>query len=113
MPLALSLLTLIHCSPGTQIQSCPVGSQCIKLIILYLRFDTLHGIRGELNLQIRLQFFGDMNPFKDSSAGVQFFTSDTVPPHLHVTTVLGFVSALDNADDPEYHCTNLHFNCRE
>ncbi len=67
-----------------------------------IRFDTLQGIRGELNLQVRLQFFGDMNPFKDSSAGVQFYSSETLPSHLKISAVLGFVSVLENEDDPEY-----------
>ncbi|KAI8824408.1 uncharacterized protein EV422DRAFT_519983 [Fimicolochytrium jonesii] len=66
-------------------------------------FDTLRGVRGELNVQVRLQFFGDVNPFKDSSAGVQFYTSTALPSNLNVQSVLGFVSALENEDDPEYH----------
>ncbi|KAJ3174916.1 hypothetical protein HDU87_006582 [Geranomyces variabilis] len=66
-------------------------------------FDTLRGARGELNVQVRLQFFGDVNPFKDSSAGVQFYTMTSLPPNMNVVGVLGFVSALDNEDDPEYH----------
>ncbi|KND04384.1 uncharacterized protein SPPG_00115 [Spizellomyces punctatus DAOM BR117] len=66
-------------------------------------FDTLRGARGELNVQVRLQFFGDVNPFKDSSAGVQFYTMTSLPPNVNVVAVLGFVSALDNEDDPEYH----------
>src|SRR4051812_10723920 len=32
-------------------------------------YDTLRGICGELNAQVKLQFFGDVNPFKESSAG--------------------------------------------
>ncbi|KAJ3220092.1 hypothetical protein HDU67_006848 [Dinochytrium kinnereticum] len=50
-------------------------------------FDNLRGIRGEMNVQVKLQFFGDSNRFSDSSAA----------------TVLGFVSAIDIEDDPEYH----------
>jgi hypothetical protein len=65
-------------------------------------YDTLNGIRGELNAQIKLQFFGNMNPFKDSSAGVQFFSTPVVPTGFFVEKILGFVSALDNEDDPEY-----------
>ncbi|KAJ3037922.1 hypothetical protein HDV00_001200 [Rhizophlyctis rosea] len=66
-------------------------------------FDTLRGIRGEINCQIKLQFFGDINPFKDSSAGVQFFNLSSLPSTFHVVSSLGFVSALMNDDDPEYH----------
>jgi hypothetical protein len=65
-------------------------------------YDTLQGIRGELNAQIKLQFFGNMNPFKDSSAGVEFFSTPVVPHGYFVEKVLGFVTALDNEDDPEY-----------
>jgi hypothetical protein len=65
-------------------------------------YDTLNGIRGELNAQIKLQFFGNMNPFKDSSAGVQFFSAPVVPTGFFVEKVLGFVTALDNEDDPEF-----------
>lgn len=54
-------------------------------------------------IQVRLQFFGDINPFKDSSAGVQFFTIKRTPPTYEVLAVLGFVGALDTGDDPEYH----------
>lgn len=43
-----------------------------------------------------------MNPFKDSSAGVQFYSSETLPSHLKIAAVLGFVSVLENEDDPEY-----------
>ncbi|KAJ3333792.1 hypothetical protein HDU76_003606 [Blyttiomyces sp. JEL0837] len=66
-------------------------------------FDSLRGVRGEMNIQVKLQFFGDSNRFSDSSAGVQFFTSPCVPVTHYVTTVLGFVSSLDKDDDPEYH----------
>ncbi|KAJ3324791.1 hypothetical protein HDV06_006099 [Boothiomyces sp. JEL0866] len=69
-------------------------------------YDTLLGIRGELKAQIKLQFFGDINPFKDSSAGVQFFSTPILPPGYQIVSILGFVSALDNEDDPEYHWTD-------
>jgi hypothetical protein len=39
-------------------------------------YDTLRGVRGELRLKIRLEFFNNVNAFTDSSAGaVQFFSS--------------------------------------
>ncbi|KAJ3363981.1 hypothetical protein HDU91_002785 [Kappamyces sp. JEL0680] len=66
-------------------------------------YDTLFGIRGELNAQVKIQFFGNINPFKDSSAGVQFFSSPVVPPQFQIVSILGFVSAIQNEDDPEYH----------
>ena len=69
-------------------------------------YDTLLGLRGELNVQVKLQMFGDINPFKDSSAGVQFFTLSAAPETHQVVSVLGFVSTLDREDDPEYHWTD-------
>lgn len=66
-------------------------------------YDTLQGVRGELHATIKLQFFGDINPFKDSSAGVQFYSTTTLPPNYYISSVLGFVSALETEEDPEYH----------
>ncbi|KAJ3365269.1 hypothetical protein GGF32_009774 [Allomyces javanicus] len=66
-------------------------------------YDTLRGIRGEVHVQVRLQFFGDVNPFKESSAGVQFFASQHVPSCYQVQSMKGFVDALICDDDPEYH----------
>ncbi|ORZ32638.1 C2 domain-containing protein [Catenaria anguillulae PL171] len=45
-------------------------------------YDTLRGIRGEVYVTVRLQFFGNANPFKDSSAGVQF----SLPRKSHLAT---------------------------
>jgi hypothetical protein len=56
-----------------------------------------------LNAQVKIQFFGNINPFKDSSAGVQFFSSPIIPPSFQIVSVLGFVSAIQSEDDPEYH----------
>jgi hypothetical protein len=72
------------------------------MLDLWGSYDSLEGIRGEINLQIKLQFFGDMNPFKDSSAGVQFFSGRRIPEGHHLVAVLGFVSAHVSDDDPEY-----------
>ncbi len=38
----------------------------------------MKGIRGSLEVAIKLQFIGNDNPFRDSSAGVQFFTSSSL-----------------------------------
>lgn len=51
-------------------------------------FDTIKGIQGELNVQAKLQFFGDTNPFKESSAGVKFFCGNGVPTTYPVTNLL-------------------------
>lgn len=66
-------------------------------------YDTMCGIRGELNVQVKLQFFGDVNPFKDSSAGVQVFGSTSLPLGYRVEEMFGFVEVLLTEDDPEYH----------
>ena len=69
-------------------------------------YDTLLGMRGELLAHVKLLFFGNINPFKDSSAGVQFFSSPEVPEGFTLCKVVGLVSAIDNDDDPEYHWTD-------
>ncbi|KAG0238402.1 hypothetical protein BGW42_005635 [Actinomortierella wolfii] len=66
-------------------------------------YDTIRGIRGELNVQVKLQFFGDVNPFKDSSAGIMFFSTNSLPSGYQIVAMHGFVDAIVNEDDPEYH----------
>ena len=67
-------------------------------------YDTLGGVRGELGLSIKLTFIGDVNPFRDSSAGVQLFPFSTLDPASGYTIshVFGFVEELVVAEDPEY-----------
>ncbi|KAF1323858.1 putative ca2-dependent phospholipid-binding protein, partial [Globisporangium splendens] len=66
-------------------------------------YDTLLGVRCELSLVIRLHYFGDVNPFRESSAGVQLFGLSTLDPNLyHIDTMLGFVEELVVHADPEY-----------
>ncbi|GLD96682.1 hypothetical protein PINS_up005365 [Pythium insidiosum] len=66
-------------------------------------YDTLLGVRCELSLVIRLLYFGDVNPFRESSAGVQFFGLSTLDPSLYtVEKMLGFVEELVVHADPEY-----------
>jgi len=36
-------------------------------------YDTMHGIRGEVNIIIKVELFSDFNKFRQSSCGVQFF----------------------------------------
>lgn len=43
-------------------------------------YDTLRGIEGSLNVMIKLQFIDNDNPFQDSSAGVQFFSTSSLSP---------------------------------
>ena len=74
-------------------------------------YDTLGGVRGELGLSIKLNFIGDVNPFRDSSAGVQLFPFSTLDPNsgYTVTHVFGFVEELVVADDPEFEWSD-NFN---
>jgi hypothetical protein len=67
-------------------------------------YDTLFGVRGELGLSIKLTFIGDVNPFRDSAAGVQLFPFSTLDQHSSyiVTHVFGFVEELVVADDAEF-----------
>ncbi|KAJ2000713.1 hypothetical protein GGI04_004043, partial [Coemansia thaxteri] len=70
-------------------------------------YDTMCGIRGELKCQIILQYFGDVNPFNSSSAGIQVFS--TPSPYLPLSppvSTLGFISSIVTHIDPEYHWTD-------
>ncbi|CAN0076753.1 unnamed protein product [Ectocarpus sp. 13 AM-2016] len=66
-------------------------------------YDTLRGVRGALCLVIKVRFIGDQNPFRESSAGVQFFGVSTLNPELYtVQKVVGLVDELVVDNDPEY-----------
>ncbi|XP_052754153.1 C2 domain-containing protein 5 [Galleria mellonella] len=65
-------------------------------------FDTMHGIRGELNVIVKVELFSDFNKYKTSSCGVQFFHCPTIPPGYRTTSIHGFVEELVVNDDPEY-----------
>ena len=60
------------------------------------------GMRGSLKVTIRLQFIGNDNPFRDSSAGVQFFTASSLSSSAFIIQeIIGFVVDLVVEDDPE------------
>lgn len=67
-------------------------------------YDTLSGVCGELLLAVKLNFIGDVNPFRDSSAGVRLLPFSTIDPEsgFIMTHVNGFVEELVVADDPEF-----------
>ncbi|XP_014250746.1 C2 domain-containing protein 5 [Cimex lectularius] len=65
-------------------------------------YDTMHGIRGEVSIVVKLELFEDFNKFRQSSCGVQFFSSPVIPEGYRMKTVHGFVEELVFADDPEY-----------
>jgi hypothetical protein len=45
-------------------------------------YDTLRGARGDLSLGVKLQFIGNENPFRESSAGVRFFSLSALNPDV-------------------------------
>lgn len=65
-------------------------------------FDTCKGIRGEVNLIVKVDLFSDVNKFRQSSCGVQFFHSSIVPYGYLAQAIHGFVEELVVNDDPEY-----------
>ena len=50
-----------------------------------------------------MDFVGDVNPFKESGAGVQFFSAEGVPAGQRLASVVGLVEELIVVPDPEYH----------
>ncbi|KAK2143845.1 hypothetical protein LSH36_807g00138 [Paralvinella palmiformis] len=69
-------------------------------------YDTMHGIRGELNVVVKLELFTDFNKFRQSSCGVKFFYTSGVPCGYSVRAIHGFVEELVVNDDPEYDWIN-------
>ncbi|CAG9855251.1 unnamed protein product [Phyllotreta striolata] len=65
-------------------------------------YDTMHGIRGEVNITVKVELFSDFNRYRQSSCGVQFFYSPTVPQIYQAKLIHGFVEELVVYDDPEY-----------
>lgn len=41
-------------------------------------YDTMHGIRGEINIIVKVDLFSDVNKFRQSSCGVQFFHCESI-----------------------------------
>uniref|UniRef100_A0A8D8S2H5 C2 domain-containing protein 5 n=1 Tax=Cacopsylla melanoneura TaxID=428564 RepID=A0A8D8S2H5_9HEMI len=65
-------------------------------------YDTMHGIRGEVNVIVKVDLFTDFNKFRQSSCGVQFFNSGVIPQGYTAQVIHGFVEELVVSDDPEY-----------
>ncbi|XP_049826381.1 C2 domain-containing protein 5 isoform X2 [Aethina tumida] len=65
-------------------------------------YDTMHGIRGEVNITVKVDLFSDFNRYRQSSCGVQFYCSPTVPQGYYAQVIHGFVEELIVDDDPEY-----------
>ncbi|KAJ3129278.1 hypothetical protein HK098_001976 [Nowakowskiella sp. JEL0407] len=97
-PLVLKVMDYDHITYNDAI-----GTVVIDVSLLVNRYDSLCGIRGELYVQVKIQFFGDINPFNDSSAGVSIYATDILPLNLNSYVFLGLVAATDSDSDPEYH----------
>lgn len=91
-------------------------------------YDTMHGIRGEVNIIVKVDYFSDVNKFRQSSCGVHFFhctylvlllcsyhkfffrnayrifisIAPLIPYGYHAQIIHGFVEELVVNDDPEY-----------
>ncbi|KAM9754409.1 C2 domain-containing protein 5 isoform 14-T14 [Menidia menidia] len=65
-------------------------------------YDTIHGIRGEINVLVKVELFNDLNRFRQSSCGVKFFCTMSIPRGYRAATVHGFVEELVVNEDPEY-----------
>jgi hypothetical protein len=57
--------------------------------------DTLRGIRGEIQVQVKIQFFGDSNPLQNSSNDILFFSSPTLACLPYNVQVLGLVHSIE------------------
>jgi hypothetical protein len=79
----------------------PLLLQPTQLAGWYPLYDTLRGFCGELSLIIKMDFIGDVNPFKESGAGVQFFGLGAPPVGMRLASVVGLVEELVAAPDPE------------
>ncbi|KAL1504008.1 hypothetical protein AB1Y20_010423 [Prymnesium parvum] len=93
---SLDLNPLLH--PSQQL-----GREVQQLHGWFPLYDTLHGVRGELAVSVKMDFIGDQNPFKESGAGVTFYSMPCVPPGVELVSLVGLVEELVVVDDPEYH----------
>ncbi|KAM6162431.1 C2 domain-containing protein 5 isoform 13-T13 [Erethizon dorsatum] len=65
-------------------------------------YDTIHGIRGEINVIVKVDLFNDLNRFRQSSCGVKFFCTTSIPKCYRAVVIHGFVEELVVNEDPEY-----------
>jgi C2 domain len=90
----------------------PIGKVCLSLNPLlhqdtkgfsgwYPIYDTMQGIRGEINFIVKVELFSDSNKYKTSSCGIQFFHSNSIPFGYHAV-IRGFVEEMIVDDDPEH-----------
>ncbi|XP_077324841.1 C2 domain-containing protein 5 isoform X9 [Lithobates pipiens] len=65
-------------------------------------YDTIHGIRGEISVVVKVDLFNDLNRFRQSSCGVKFFCTTSIPKSYRAVVIHGFVEELVVNEDPEY-----------
>ncbi|XP_033286140.1 C2 domain-containing protein 5 isoform X9 [Orcinus orca] len=65
-------------------------------------YDTIHGIRGEINVVVKVDLFNDLNRFRQSSCGIKFFCTTSIPKCYRAVIIHGFVEELVVNEDPEY-----------
>ncbi|KAM4671398.1 C2 domain-containing protein 5 isoform 6-T6 [Amazona ochrocephala] len=65
-------------------------------------YDTIHGIRGEISVVVKVDLFNDLNRFRQSSCGVKFFCTTSIPKCYRAVIIHGFVEELVVNEDPEY-----------
>ncbi|XP_054160558.1 C2 domain-containing protein 5-like [Oppia nitens] len=65
-------------------------------------YDTMHGIRGEINCVVKVALFSDANRYRQSSCGFKFFYSPAIPSGFTCDAIFGFVEELVVNHDPEY-----------
>uniref|UniRef100_A0A670Y0M2 C2 domain-containing protein 5 n=1 Tax=Pseudonaja textilis TaxID=8673 RepID=A0A670Y0M2_PSETE len=65
-------------------------------------YDTIHGIRGEINVMVKVDLFNDLNRFRQSSCGIKFFCTTSIPRCYKAVIIHGFVEELVVNEDPEY-----------
>uniref|UniRef100_A0A803KEM4 C2 domain-containing protein 5 n=1 Tax=Xenopus tropicalis TaxID=8364 RepID=A0A803KEM4_XENTR len=65
-------------------------------------YDTIHGIRGEISVLVKVDLFNDLNRFRQSSCGVKFFCTTSIPKSYRAVVIHGFVEELVVNEDPEY-----------
>ncbi|XP_071807193.1 C2 domain-containing protein 5-like isoform X1 [Asterias amurensis] len=70
-------------------------------------YDTMHGLRGEISVIVKVDLLENVSKFKESSCGVQFFSSSGIPTCYTVSAIHGFVEELVVNDDPEYQWIDM------
>jgi len=74
-------------------------------------FDSIRGVCGELNVNIKIDYIHNINPYRDSSPEVQFFSCPSIFPLMEYTQyslrIGDIVEELLIDDDPEYDWKDL------